>query len=92
MVFHKYAESYGRLLAIIPWIRFILPNWCGYNPIFEGNANVYKFVETLIDAELEAWEKDGDGTESDNFVQLYGAQMRLAKDQSIANSSYHRKL
>lgn len=91
MKFHKHAETYGRLLTIIPWIRYLLPNWSGYTPIFDANASVYQFVDRLIDLELQSWEEE-EVQNSDNFIQLYGEKMKFTKNPSNPDSSsYHRK-
>lgn len=88
MAFNKYNEVYGRLINIIPFIRHILPGWCGYNKTLQSNRFFYKFVAEIVDTELEAYVM---GEEGRNFIHLYADQMEIAKEKFIENPAYHRE-
>ncbi|EDV93260.1 GH18361 [Drosophila grimshawi] len=70
--FQRNADDYGRMLSIIPWIRFIWPETSGYNKLKESNLFVHKYFAEFIDRYINTYE---DGCER-NFLDLYIAEMR----------------
>lgn len=89
MTFHKHSEVYGRLLNIIPNIRHVLPNWCGYKDLLQSSRFISTFASRVVDAELACYADDeGEGK---SFIHLYADEMQNAKEKLIENPAYHRK-
>lgn len=87
MIFQKSADDYGKLLSIIPWIRYLFPNWSAYNPLRKGNGMVYNFMKVLVDKHMETFDENHER----NFIDMYIAEMRRFQGQGLTNSSYHCK-
>lgn len=88
MIFQKNSDDYGKLLSIIPWIRFIFPEGSSYNNILKGNGMVYNFMKLLVDKHIKTFDEHHER----NFIDLYIREMKEAEKLGYENSSYHCKL
>lgn len=73
--FNEVAEG-GSLLAFMPWLRHIAPEFSGYNKVrrvFEENR---KFFQESIDQHKKNFDED----DLKDFVDVYLAEMRKTKD------------
>ena len=45
MQFQRNGDMYGRMCSVIPWIRYIFPNACGFNQCREGALGLYNIMK-----------------------------------------------
>ncbi|XP_055850308.1 probable cytochrome P450 304a1 [Episyrphus balteatus] len=77
-------DDYGKLLSIIPWIRYFFPEMSSYRQIFESNKFIYGFFKNLIDKYMKTYEK---GVER-NFVDVYFEQMHKKQMEGNLQASF----
>lgn len=75
MIFQRSGDDYGRLLSIIPWIRYIFPNLSGYKPLRESNSYLYQFIQKIIDKNLKTYNENYER----HFLDLYTKEMKEAE-------------
>lgn len=76
ITFQYKADSYGKLLSIVPWLRHILPNQLTDEKTlrwsFEG---LYKFMSNLINKQIQTY----DPNHQRNFIDMYIKEMKAAE-------------
>lgn len=45
ILFQRTGSDYGRLLSVIPWIRHLFPETCGYNKFKYADRGLYNFMK-----------------------------------------------
>ncbi|XP_064552926.1 probable cytochrome P450 304a1 [Drosophila montana] len=70
--FQRNADDYGRLLSIIPWIRYIWPEASGYNKLNEANLYIRAYFSEFVDRHIDSY----DDCSERNFLDLYIAEMK----------------
>ncbi|XP_030559401.1 probable cytochrome P450 304a1 [Drosophila novamexicana] len=70
--FQRNADDYGRLLSIIPWIRYIWPEASGYNKLNEANLYVRAYFSEFVDRHIDSYDECSER----NFLDLYIAEMK----------------
>lgn len=70
--FQRNADDYGRLLSIIPWIRYIWPEASGYNKLNEANLYVRAYFAEFVDRHIDSYDECSER----NFLDLYIAEMK----------------
>lgn len=67
MRFQRNGDDYGRLLSVIPWIRYIFPDKSGYNEFKEVNDYIYKYFEGIVDRLIATYDENHER----NVIDLY---------------------
>ncbi|XP_059610795.1 probable cytochrome P450 304a1 [Phlebotomus argentipes] len=83
--FQAGGDDYGKLLSIIPWIRFFFPGKSDYINLRDGNDGVYKFIKSIIDKHLESF----DESHERNFIDLYIQQMKAQQKEGTENPYFN---
>uniref|UniRef100_A0A1B0DCH2 Uncharacterized protein n=1 Tax=Phlebotomus papatasi TaxID=29031 RepID=A0A1B0DCH2_PHLPP len=83
--FQAGGDDYGKLLSVIPWIRYFFPEESDYINLRDGNNGVYKFIKSIIDKHMESF----DGSHERNFIDLYIQQMNEQKKEGTENPYFH---
>uniref|UniRef100_A0A336KN19 CSON013586 protein n=1 Tax=Culicoides sonorensis TaxID=179676 RepID=A0A336KN19_CULSO len=73
LLFQRTADDYGKLLSVIPWIRFFLPKSSGYSTFKRTNSGLYEFMKPLVDKQLETFNPN---REERHFLDLYFKEMK----------------
>uniref|UniRef100_A0A1A9WHT3 Cytochrome P450 n=1 Tax=Glossina brevipalpis TaxID=37001 RepID=A0A1A9WHT3_9MUSC len=73
--FQRTADDYGKMLSIMPWIRYIFPNWSSYNKLKESNIFLFKYFEKIVDRHIKTY----DESYQRNFLDKYIKEMRQAE-------------
>ncbi|XP_063919935.1 probable cytochrome P450 305a1 isoform X2 [Zophobas morio] len=68
----KAFDMTGGTLSLYPWLRYILPEWSGYNLIQRVNANMKNFFMKTIYEHQQSW-KEG---KNDDLIYRYISEMR----------------
>ncbi|XP_023302400.2 probable cytochrome P450 304a1 [Lucilia cuprina] len=87
MQFQRNADDYGKLLGIIPWIRYIFPQWSAYKPLMESNVYLYKYFEDFIDRHIKTYDEANER----NFLDLYIGEMKKAEMEGTAETSTFKR-
>jgi hypothetical protein len=72
----KAFDMSGGILGQMPWIRFIAPNWSGYNLIKDLNSKFYEFFMEIIDEHLSSY---SDKRSNDDLIYAYIKEMNEQK-------------
>ncbi|XP_063706238.1 probable cytochrome P450 304a1 [Culicoides brevitarsis] len=72
ILFQRTGDDYGKLLSVIPWIRYIFPNASGYNKFKLANKGLYKFMKNIIDKQLKSFDINAER----HFLDLYFKEMK----------------
>ncbi|EDW81725.2 uncharacterized protein Dwil_GK12215 [Drosophila willistoni] len=72
MQFQRNGDDYGRLLSIVPWIRYIWPESSGFRKLNEANKFIYKYFEEFIDHHIDTYDESCER----NFLDLYITEMK----------------
>ncbi|XP_055697776.1 probable cytochrome P450 304a1 [Phlebotomus papatasi] len=83
--FQAGGDDYGKLLSVIPWIRYFFPEESDYINLRDGNNGVYKFIKSIIDKHMESF----DGSHERNFIDLYIQKMNEQKKEGTENPYFH---
>lgn len=87
MQFQRYADDYGKLIGILPWIRYIFPKWSAYEALMEANVFMYKYFEDFIDRHIKTYDESSER----NFLDLYIKEMKKAEMKGTAETTTFRK-
>lgn len=44
----RVIDMSGGLLNLVPWIRHLAPNLCGYRPLVNAHKPLWKFIEVKL--------------------------------------------
>lgn len=67
MQFQRTADDYGKMLSIMPWIRYFFPNWSSYNTLTESSKFMYYYFEQIIERHIKTY----DPSHERNFIDMY---------------------
>lgn len=73
-MFARETSEYGRLLSMMPWIRFFFPKTCGYKSLMKANVSQYNFFKQKIETCLNNF--DNDERDDPSFMDLYLRELR----------------
>lgn len=80
-LFHKRSKSFdmaGGLLNLMPWLRFILPEYTGYNLIVRINKELHEMMNEIISDHYLKWYKG----RNDDFIYSFMSEAHDNKDDS----------
>lgn len=66
--FSKEANEYGRLVSMLPWIRFIFPGLSGFRDLFNNNMYQYNYFKKRVEDRIVNF---SDCDEDMPFLDLY---------------------
>nr|ARG41840.1 cytochrome P450 CYP304A1 [Bactrocera dorsalis] len=73
MQFQRNGDDYGKMLSVIPWIRYIFPKWSAYDVLTEANKFLYEYFAKIVDEHIATYDECSER----NFLDLYIKQMKL---------------
>ena len=86
MQFNRWADDYGKLLSLLPWLKHIFPEKSGYKPLMESNVFMFKYFGDIVDHHIKTY----DETSERNFLDLYIKEMKKAEMEGNMNTSFYR--
>lgn len=85
----KAFDMTGGTLGQMPWLRFIAPNWSGYNLIKDLNSKFFQFFMEIIDEHMNTYSED---KSNDDLIYAYIKEMEQQKDQTSSTFSIKQLL
>ncbi|XP_051862296.1 probable cytochrome P450 304a1 isoform X2 [Drosophila albomicans] len=77
--FQRASDDYGRLLSIMPWIRYIWPESSGYRKLMQSNQFVHAYFSEFVDRYLATYDQSCER----NFVDMYINEMNKCPPQEL---------
>ncbi|XP_068913285.1 probable cytochrome P450 305a1 [Tenebrio molitor] len=74
----KAFDLTGGTLALYPWLRFVAPEWCGFNLIQEINNKLKKLFEKIIEEHRETWHEG----RNDDLIYRYISESKAPNKNS----------
>uniref|UniRef100_A0A1B0BLX1 Cytochrome P450 n=1 Tax=Glossina palpalis gambiensis TaxID=67801 RepID=A0A1B0BLX1_9MUSC len=84
--FQRNADAYGKMISIMPWIRYVFPKWSGYNVLRESNLYMHEFFSKIIDYHLKTYDENYER----NFLDVYIKEMLKAESNGILDTTFRR--
>ncbi|XP_036324622.1 probable cytochrome P450 304a1 [Rhagoletis pomonella] len=84
MQFQRNGDDYGKMLSIMPWIRYVFPKWSAYDVLTEANKALFEHFEKIVDHHIATYDECSER----NFLDLYIKQMRMEHDQGQTDVYY----
>jgi hypothetical protein len=82
----KAFDMTGGTLTQYPWLRFIAPEWCGYNLIQEINKKLKNFFVKTIEEHQEMWQEG----RNDDLIYRYISEIKTPnKNSEVFNGNQH---
>uniref|UniRef100_A0A182WIG9 Cytochrome P450 n=1 Tax=Anopheles minimus TaxID=112268 RepID=A0A182WIG9_9DIPT len=78
----KAFDMSGGMLNQLPWLRFIAPEWSGYNLVRRFNKQLFEFFTPTIEQHEQTFTEDKAG---DDLIYAYIKEIREHKDVSDTN-------
>lgn len=74
-LFARETSEYGRLLSMIPWIRFFFPGLSGYKPLMKANTSQYNFFKAKVEHYIENF-TNNEQEEDPSFMNVYIRELK----------------
>ncbi|KAL9898144.1 putative cytochrome P450 304a1 [Glossina fuscipes fuscipes] len=84
--FQRNADAYGKMISIMPWIRYVFPKWSGYNVLRESNLYMHEFFSKIIDYHLKTYDENYER----NFLDVYIKEMLKAESNGNLDTTFRR--
>uniref|UniRef100_A0A182JAI0 Uncharacterized protein n=1 Tax=Anopheles atroparvus TaxID=41427 RepID=A0A182JAI0_ANOAO len=78
----KAFDVSGGALNQLPWLRFVAPEWSGYNLVRRFNKQLIEFFTPTIEEHHRSFTED---SSSDDLIYAYIKEMRERKDEPETN-------
>lgn len=78
LALQRNADDYGRMLSIMPWIRYFFPNMSGYKVLRSANMKQYENFKKIIEENMKTFNPNT-CDEDCGFIELYIREMKKAQ-------------
>lgn len=69
--FSRKTNEYGRLVSMLPWIRFIFPGLSGFKNLFDSNMDQYNFFKKKVEDRIENYDCNNNDDDGLSFLDRY---------------------
>jgi len=84
--FQRTGDDYGKMISIMPWIRYLFPEKSSYNKLMQSNTYIYNYFESFINRHIETYDK----SYVRNFIDLYIKEMKQAEECGDSNTTFRK--
>ncbi|KAL5293053.1 hypothetical protein ACFFRR_011678 [Megaselia abdita] len=74
--FTRNTNEYGRLISMLPWVRYIFPGLSGFKDLFEVNIDQYNFFKKRVEDRIATFKGDEDDM---SFLDLFIKEWKQGK-------------
>ncbi|XP_017768827.1 PREDICTED: probable cytochrome P450 304a1 [Nicrophorus vespilloides] len=82
--FLQSVDSTGSAITATPWLKYIAPEYFGWNHSFRENEILFKFVRAIIEEHKESYIEGHDR----DFIDTYLSEMNYLKKNNITDTSF----
>lgn len=68
LAFSRDTSEYGRLISMLPWVRYIFPKMSGFKGLYDVNLDQYNFFKKKVEERIENYNPN---EECLSFLDLY---------------------
>uniref|UniRef100_W8BF24 Putative cytochrome P450 304a1 n=2 Tax=Ceratitis capitata TaxID=7213 RepID=W8BF24_CERCA len=84
MQFQRNGDDYGKMLSVMPWIRYVFPKTSCYDILTESNKFLFEYFGKIVDQHIATFDESSER----NFLDLYIKQMREEHDAGQTDVYY----
>lgn len=81
MDFQKFANEYGKMFGIIPWIRFFFPSMSSYKQLRKASMDMCGLMKIIVDKQIQTFQEG----HVRSFIDLYIKEIKDSEAAGIKN-------